>query len=432
MPTIPYVHFTTLGCPKNEVDSDRMSASVGSAGFRVTDDLARADVAVLNTCAFITDAVEEAIAVILELAEWKNARAGRSIVVTGCLPSRYSDSVVPEFPEVDAFVPVAEETALADVVARLTGTAVTGGESGGVRRTAPGPTAYLQVADGCHRRCAYCIIPSIRGPYRSVPLSDIVEEAQFLIGNGARELVLIGQDISAYGRDLSSEDGLPDVVRALAALPGEFRIRLMYVQPDGVTDELLSAMAENDAVCRYLDIPLQHASRDVLRRMRRSGDATAFLALLARIRHALPGVALRTTMIAGFPGETRADAQILEEFLKDAAFDYTGVFVYSPEEGTEAAGMPNQVPLRTRRARAQRMRDIADSIGLERAAVRVGEVLPVLFESTDEDGNSVGRTCGQAPEIDGEVVVAADVSPGTMRNARIIGSAGYDLIGELI
>lgn len=429
MTTTPAIHFTTLGCPKNEVDSDRMSASLGAAGFRITEDLDSADVAVLNTCAFISDAVEEAIAVILELAEWKAAVAGRAVVVTGCLPSRYGDTVVPEFPEVDAFVPVAEEGGLVSVLSRLTATPVT--DSGGVRRTAPGPTAYLQISDGCHRRCAYCTIPSIRGPYRSAPLDDLLAEARFLLSHGARELVLIGQDISAYGRDLASTEGLPGVLRGIVALPGDFRVRLMYVQPDGVTDELLAVMADSPKICRYLDIPLQHASRNVLRAMHRSGDAESFLELLARVRAALPGVSLRTTVMAGFPGETRADARVLEQFLRDAAFDYVGVFAYSPEEGTEAGDREDQVPRRTRLARAQRLRDIGDAAGLARAASYVGDIVPVLFESFDQDGNSVGRTCGQAPEIDGEVVVGESVAVGETRLARIIGSAGYDLIGEL-
>lgn len=430
MPHTPVLHFITLGCPKNEVDSDRMSASASAAGFDVAADIAEADIAVLNTCAFITDAVEEAIATILELAAWKAEKDGRKIVVAGCLPSRYGDTVVPEFPEVDAFVPVDKEVGLAEIVARLTGVAPTS-SGGAALRTAPGPTAYLQISDGCHRKCAYCTIPSIRGPYRSAPLGQIVDEARFLVDGGARELVLIGQDISAYGRDLDAAEGLPDVLRAITAIPGDFRVRLMYVQPDGVTDALLGVMAESPKVCRYLDIPLQHASRDVLRRMHRTGDADAFLRLLARIRQALPGVSLRTTVMAGFPGETLADARILERFLREAAFDYVGVFAFSPEEGTEAGAMSPQVPRRTRLARAQRLRDIADTLGIQQAEARTGELVQVLFESVDEDGNSVGRTCGQAPEIDGEVVVADTVASGEVRWARIIGSAGYDLIGEL-
>lgn len=430
MATLPAIHFITLGCPKNEVDSDRMSALVASAGFVTAEDISRADVVVLNTCAFISDAVEEAISVILELAAWKAEAEGRFIVVAGCLPARYGDTVVPEFPEVDAFVPVSEEISLVDVLAGLTDAVPREGSR--ATRTAPGPTAYLQISDGCHRRCAYCTIPSIRGAYRSAPLDEIVEEARFLIDSGAREIVLIGQDISAYGRDLETSENLPGVLRALIDIPGDFRIRLMYVQPDGVTDELLAVMAGSRKVCRYLDIPLQHASGNVLRAMRRSGDAEAFLGLLERIREALPGVSLRTTVMAGFPGETRADAAALERFLRDASFDYVGVFAFSPEEGTEAATLEGQVPKRTRVARAQRLRDIAEAMGVERAASFVGAELDVLFESVDEEGNSVGRSCGQAPEIDGEVVVTSGVPAGTVARTRIIESAGYDLIGELV
>lgn len=430
MGAYPAIHFQTLGCPKNEVDSDRMRAAVSSSALHVTADIDEADVAVLNTCAFIGDAVEEAVSVILELAEWKTARGDRRIVVTGCLPSRYGENVAAELPEVDAFVPVADEGTLVAVIAGLTGTAAEQAPEG-AGRTAPGPTAYLQVSDGCHRACAYCTIPAIRGPYRSAPLEGIVEEARFLIGAGAREIVLIGQDISAYGRDLDRSSGLPGVLEAVAGLPGDFRVRLMYVQPDGVTPELLGTIAAHDNVCRYLDMPLQHASRDVLRRMDRAGDAASFLQLIERIRAALPGVALRTTVMAGFPGETRADTRVLEGFLRDAAFDYVGVFAFSPEEGTVAAAMPDQVPKRTRVARSQRLRDIADTVGLDRAAARVGGTVRVLVEASDEPGVSVGRTCGQAPEIDGEVVISGELAPGSFVMARIIDSIGYDLVGEV-
>jgi len=427
----PSICFQTLGCPKNEVDSDRMQAAVSSSALRLTADIDEADVAVLNTCAFISDAVEEAVSVILELAAWKAARAGRRIVVTGCLPSRYAGSLAHELPEVDAFVPVADEATLVAVIAQLTGTAVAA--AGNVAlRTIPGPTAYLQVSDGCHRTCAYCTIPSIRGPYVSTPLQRIVEEARFLINAGAREIVLIGQDISAYGRDLETAVALPAVIESVATLPGEFRVRLMYVQPDGVTDALLGTIAAHENVCRYLDMPLQHASRNVLRRMVRSGDAAKFLNLIARIRTALPGVALRTTVMAGFPGETRADARILEDFLREAAFDYVGVFAFSPEEGTAAGAMSDQVAKRTRLARAQRLRDVADAVGIEAAAGRVGDTVRVLIEGSDEPGMSVGRTDGQAPEIDGEVLIGAEIVSGSFVMARIIDSIGYDLVGEVV
>ena len=348
------------------------------------------------------------------------------------MPARYGEELTEAMPEVAAFVPVAEEGALLAVLERITGVATAPCTTSASTRTASGPSAYLQISDGCHRACAYCTIPSIRGPYVSRLLDDIVAETRELVALGAREIVLIGQDITAYGRDLEGPGTLADVVRAVAAVPGVDWLRLMYVQPDGVTRDLLAAMAESPNVCHYLDIPLQHAAKPVLRAMRRSGDSASFLALLARVRRALPDVVLRTTMIAGFPGETTADVRELKRFLGEARFDYVGVFVYSPEDGTTAARMPGQVPLRTRRARAQRLRDLADEIGFERAASRVGDAVEVLVEGIDPDeGVVIGRWRGQAPEIDGLVLLDSGEA-GQIVSAKIVDSLGYDLEGEVI
>jgi len=431
----PSVAFLTLGCPKNEVDTDRMRAAIASSAFPLADDLDDADILVVNTCSFIREATEESISIVLEATSgWMPQREGRRLVVAGCMPSRYGADLAEAMPEVGAFVPVAEEGALLDALERITGvTARPDVESLGCpARTSSGPSAYLQVSDGCHRKCAYCTIPSIRGPYRSRPLDELVAEAELLVELGAKEIVLIGQDITAYGRDLPDPETLADVVNAVAAVPGVAWLRLMYAQPDGVTDELLAAMAANANVCHYLDMPLQHASRSVLKAMRRSGDADAYLKLISRIRAALPGAVLRTTLISGFPGETRVDARILQQFIEDAAFDYVGVFTYSPEDGTPAAAMPDQVPLRTKRARAQRLRDAADRIGFERAASRVGTTVEVLVEGIDEDeGVVVGRWRGQAPEIDGLVLLDGG-KPGHVVQARIVDSLGYDLEGEVV
>ncbi len=430
----PAITFLTLGCPKNEVDTDRMRAAVSASAYVLADDPADADVVVVNTCSFIAEATEESIGTVLEVAqEWLPEREGRSIVVAGCMPARYGGELAAELPEVAAFVPVAEEGELLAVLERVTGVAAHPADAGAApSRTESGGSAYLRISDGCHRTCAYCTIPSIRGPYVSTPVELVTAEARELVALGAKEIVLIGQDITAYGRDLDAPDTLADVVRAVAAIPGVEWVRLMYVQPDGVTDDLLAAIAENPNVCRYLDIPLQHASAPVLRRMHRSGDAEAFLALLERIRQALPGVVLRTTLIAGFPGETADDVRALERFLRDARFDYTGVFEYSAEEGTAAAEMPAQVPPRTRRARAQKLRDLADEIGFERAAAHVGETLEVLVEGVDEDeGVVVGRWRGQAPEIDGLVLLDRG-DAGDIVKARIVDSLGYDLEGEVL
>jgi ribosomal protein S12 methylthiotransferase len=432
VPSAPAVAFITLGCPKNEVDTDRMRAAVSAASnYRLADDPGTADVIVVNTCAFIQDATEESIATVLELAgQWLPGRSGRHLIVAGCMPARYRDDLAQSLPEVSAFVPVAEESALMEVLEALTGTDA--GARDSHTRTANGPSAYLQISDGCHRACAYCTIPAIRGPYVSRPLAEIVAEAAQLAASGARELVLIGQDITAYGRDLDTPAVLADVVRAVAAVPGADWVRLMYVQPDGVTDELLAAMAENPNVCRYLDIPLQHAAKPVLRAMRRSGDADEFLAMLGRIRAVMPDIVLRTTVIAGFPGETSADVRELERFLEAASFDYVGVFAYSRESGTPAAAMPGQVRASTRRDRAQRVRDRADERGVDRAASRIGAIVDVLVEGIDPDeGAVVGRWRGQAPEIDG-VVYLDRGQAGQIVAVRIVDSLGYDLDGEVI
>lgn len=428
----PAVAFVTLGCPKNEVDTDRMRAAVSGSAFSVAEDPADADVLVVNTCSFIQAATEESVDVILEAASaWVPEREGRRLLVAGCMPSRYGIDLAEALPEVDAFIPVTDEGALLDVLERLTGVAHEAQDSCSAR-TSSGPTAYLQVSDGCHRSCAYCTIPAIRGPYRSRPLAGLLEEAQQLVTLGAREIVLIGQDTTAYGRDLDGPETLADVIAAIAVIDGVKWLRLMYVQPDGVTDELLDVMAAHENVCHYLDMPLQHASRMVLRAMRRSGDSTAFLDLIGRVRRAMPDVVLRTTLIAGFPGETRADARELQSFVETAGFDYVGVFVYSAEEGTTAGEMGNQVAVRTRRARAQRLRDLADRIGFERAAARVDTEIEVLVEGVDEDDDTVvGRWRGQAPEIDGVVLLNAG-EPGQILRARVVDSLGYDLEAEVI
>lgn len=430
MPEVPAIAFVTLGCPKNEVDTDRMAAAVSSSAYRLVDDIADADAVVLNTCAFIQPATEEAIAEFFSLhTEWRPARLGRRIIVAGCLPSRYGEELRDALSEADAFLPVTAEGGLLATLEELFGSPAQAASGPG--RLTPGSTAYLKVSEGCDRRCAYCTIPAIRGPFVSAPLDALVDEARWLIDHGARELVLVGQDIASYGVDLAAGEDLATLVRRLDALDGDFRLRLMYVQPDGVTDTLLNTLASASHVCRYLDIPLQHASGPVLDAMGRTGDAAAHLSLVDRVRSALPGVVLRTTIMTGFPGETDVDARILEEFLAEAELDYVGVFTYSPEEGTVAASLPDQVDPAVAEERAQRVRDIADSVGFARAAAAVGTRQRVLIEGVDEDGELFGRTCGQAPEVDGVTLVDTDVSVGDFIELTITDSLGYDLIGAV-
>jgi ribosomal protein S12 methylthiotransferase len=425
----PRVAFVTLGCPKNEVDSDRMAASL-SGRFDLVPNIDEADMVVVNTCSFIREATEESIGVVLDVAgEWKSAAEGRSLVVTGCMPSRYGQDLSEALPEVDEFVAVADEGAIAQVLYRLAKLPEAPAPAS-AGRLAPGPSAYLQVSDGCHRACTYCTIPSIRGPY-SRTAREILVEARALVAGGARELVLIGQDISSWGRDLPDTPVLADLVRKLAKVEGLAWLRLMYVQPDAITPDLLEAMAASPVVCRYLDMPLQHASREVLRRMGRRGDAAEYLRLIGIIRSLLPGVTLRTTLIAGFPGETREDSKRLLDFVRDARLDYVGVFPYSAEEGTPAAGMPDQVPNRTIIARAQRLRDAADEIGVEKVADLIGRTLDVLVEGVDEECRTFGRHRGQAPEIDGFVILDTAAAAGEIVSAVIVDTLGYDLIGEV-
>lgn len=428
----PRVAIITLGCPKNEVDSDLMASSLQSADYPVIEDIDEADVVIVNTCSFIQDATEESIATVLSAArDWLPESPGRRLIVAGCMPSRYGDDLATALPEVDAVVTIAGQRDIVDVVAGLTGVDPLQDPARDYRHSV-GHSAYLRISDGCHRNCSYCTIPAIRGGYRSRSLSDIVAEADELIGKGAREIVLIGQDISAYGRDLPGQETLADVVRAVSERDGIRWLRLMYVQPEGVTDELLRVMASSDVVCDYLDMPLQHASARVLRAMHRSGDADSFLSLIARIRSFLPGVTLRTTLIAGFPGETRADMNELQRFLSRADFDYVGVFPYSPEDGTVAATLPDQVPLRTRRARAQRLRDQADVMGHRKVEALVDRELEVIVEGIDpDDGVVFGRWRGQAPEIDG-VVLLDKGTTGDIVRVRVIDTLGYDLEGEVV
>ncbi len=442
----PSVHIVTLGCPKNEVDSDRMAARLAGSGLDVTADLATAQVAVVNTCAFIQAATEESIETVLDLAsEWRAARPGRLLVMTGCLASRYQGEVEVELPEVDAFVPVADEERIAEVVSALLGVTAEPSDAGvAALRTGGGPFAYVSVADGCHRRCTYCTIPSIRGDYVSRPSDDLVAEARLLTAGGSPELILVGQDVSSYGRGMPAgapASDLAGLVRRLSSeVPDLSWLRLMYIQPDGVTDDLLDAMAASPRVCRYLDIPMQHASARVLRAMGRRGDAESLLDLVSRIRAVMPDIKLRTTFIAGFPGETDADVDELLDFVRAAQLDYAGVFTYSPEDGTPAAELPGQLDEDVRMGRTQRIVDAAEPIGVARAAELIGSTLEVLAEGRDAEAPfgapdvpaTVGRWRGQAPEVDGAVYLDRDVDPGTMVPVRIVDTLGFDLYGEVV
>ena len=430
------VAFVTLGCAKNEVDSEKMRALIVARGMTLTDDLNQADCIVINTCAFITEASEEAIATILETADLPRVLTGQCrLVVTGCLPSRYGDDLKHEFQEVAAFVPVGEESTIAEKIwglfeaeePALPDDAEQASSPLRIAETANSVWAYLKIAEGCSRRCSYCTIPDIRGPYVSYPLADLLAEAAELVNGGVRELVLIAQDTGLW-RD--GEKSLPDLLEELARLYPDVWLRIMYLQPTGVSERLLEVMKAHANICDYLDIPLQHASGQVLANMNRSSEGAEHLALLERIRGKLPDVTLRTTLIAGFPAETRAQARQTELFVQAARFDYTGVFVYSAEEGTPAAAMDGQVAMRTRRARAQRLRDMADAIGYQRAAEHIGIITEVLIVGY-EDGVPVGRSRAQAPEADG-IIYLDGGRPGQRVRAEVYDSFCYDWYARIV
>ncbi len=449
------VHLLTLGCPKNQVDSEIMLGVLARAGHEIVLDPDAADVLVVNTCAFIGPAKEESIDAILEAARVKAGREGRRLVVTGCLAQRYADDLVRDLPEVDAFVGTGDLTRIAEAVNAPSRDDPFGGPASasvvpgvyrgaqhelplhGVSprvRTGAWWTAYLKVSEGCDHRCSFCIIPTIRGRHESRALPDLLAEAESLAADGAVELNLIAQDLTAYGRDLGDGTTLPRLLRALAVrVPAARWLRLLYAYPSSVTGELLEVMATEPAVCRYLDMPLQHIADGMLRAMRRERSGAAIRRLVARIRAAVPGIALRSAFIVGFPGETEAHVDELCDFLEEAALDRVGVFRYSQEEGTHAARLSGQVPDATKRARWERVMATQARVAHRRSRAQVGRTIEVLIEGEDEaPGMLVGRCSDQAPEIDGVVHVRGDATPGTLVLAKVTEADTYDLRGEII
>lgn len=427
----PTVALVTLGCAKNDADSRAMSALLAEQGFVACEDPTSADFIVLNTCAFIEAAIEESLDTILELAALDRVRSGESrLLVAGCLPSRFGSELSDELPEVAAFVPVAEEAGLVEALNRLIeqdgdvdrSTACEGAHREALAPVEPfgQPWAYVKISDGCSRHCSYCTIPAIRGSYRNYPFSQIDSEVSELVARGAREIVLIGQDTgiwseSSKGHTRPVPQNLAQLLDMLAEKHSQTWFRVMYLQPEGITDELLGAMAAHTNIARYLDVPLQHASRPVLEAMNRRGSGAEYLRMVGHVRKMLPGVVLRTTVMTGFPGERQEDFDELYGFLEAARFDYVGIFAYSREAGTTAAELPGQVDRETALDRARELRELTDGIGFERAQEQVGKEVDVLVQGRDEEG-LFGRTQGQAPEVDGltYLIVTGEGGEATM------------------
>lgn len=438
------VGMVSLGCAKNQVDGEMLMASLKNAGYELSDDAALADVAIINTCGFIESAKAESIEEILELVTLKKEGRIKKIVVTGCLSQRYQQEIRKEIPEVDAVVGIGANGEIAEIIGK-----VMEGETqevfpekekmplcGDRELSTPSYFAYLKIAEGCDNRCTYCAIPLIRGGYRSRTIESIVEEAQKLVDDGAKELIVIAQDTSRYGLDLYGELKLPELLRRLCQIEKLRWVRLLYCYPDTVTDELLDVMASEEKIVKYIDLPLQHASGRVLKAMNRRGDKESLLKLIAHMREKVPGLILRTTLITGFPGETEEDFTELSEFVQEVRFDRLGCFAYSQEEDTPAALLPNQIDEETKNRRAEIIMEQQMEIMQQKGEEMIGKAVTVLTEGFDRYAECYfGRTAADSPDIDGKVFFTAQGNKpyfGQFVKVRIEDCMDCDLTGERI
>ena len=424
------VCIITMGCAKNEVDSADMASRLLAAGYRMLDAPEEADAIIVNTCSFIQAATEESIEAIFEAAGLPRVRAGRTeLVVAGCMPARYGEDLADSLEEVKTFVPCGKED---DIVAVLDGLfpgrVRAQGEPGMVSQ---GPSAYVKISDGCDRFCSYCTIPFIRGRYHSFSFEQIEADVARAVESGAREIVLIAQDSGRWGQDLEEGRALAWLLGALAQRHPRTWLRVMYLQPEGVTDRLLECLRSHDNVCSYLDIPFQHCNERILRSMNRKGTRESYLRLVEHVREAVPGITLRTTLIAGFPGETEADFEELCDFIEDIDFDYVGVFPYSREEGTRAAGLPDQIDQDSKEERAQQVRELADSLSQARIANRIGQDMDILVLGEEADGQLFGRAQCQAPDVDGLTYLDRG-GIGAVQRVRIGATLFYEMEGEAL
>lgn len=432
------VFIDTLGCPKNFNDSEMAKGILEDNNFITVNQPDEADVIVVNTCGFINDAKTESIARIFEMAEYKEA--GKKIIVSGCLSERYSDELFEEMPEVDAFIGVNEYEQLPEILSRIDeGRRVKVSHSCSdilkimPRKLSDNPyTATLKIAEGCNNRCAYCVIPQIRGKFRSKREEDILEEAKQLAEAGCKELILIAQDVTYYGMDLYGELRLAKLVKKLCQIDGIHWIRLMYCYEDRITDELIQVMAEEDKVCKYLDIPIQHASDNVLRGMKRRSTSKSIKNTILKLKEAMPNIHIRTTLIVGFPGETEDDYDELVDFVEEEKFARLGVFTYSQEENTVAGEMENQIDEEIKAERQDGIMRRQLDISLESNREKIGQTLEVLIDEIDEDGSYIGRTEYDAPEIDNSVIFTSEKEHkiGEFATVEITDAFDYDLVGR--
>lgn len=438
------VLFVSLGCDKNLVDSEVMLGLLRDRQHEITNDEAQAEVIVVNTCSFIHDAREESIQTILEMAELKKTGVCRLLIVTGCLAEKYKDEILAELPEVDAVIGTTAYDAICDVIEQsLAGERVKAFESidrlpiVNTRRvlTTGGYSSYLKIGEGCDKHCTYCIIPKLRGTYRSVPMDVVLNEARMLAEAGICELNIVAQETTTWGKDLYGEKRLHVLLKELCKIEGIRWIRLLYCYPEEITDELIQVIKDEPKICHYLDMPIQHSSDAILKRMGRRTSRAELEAVIEKLRKEIPDITLRTTLITGFPGETEEDHEVLKEFIENMQFDRLGVFTYSPEEGTPAEKMPNQVPEEVKEERRDELMLLQQEISAEKTANMVGKTLEVLVEGRiPEEGVYVGRTYRDAPEVDGYIFLNAeeDIISGDFVTAKVTGADEYDLTGDVI
>jgi len=446
------VGFVSLGCPKNLVDSEVMMGTLAEAGYQITNDAGEADTVVVNTCGFIESAKQESIDAILEATQWKTEGKASRVIVAGCLVERYRDDLIKELPEVDAFIgtsQVGEILKAADDkfdARQLTITPV-GNKSATYlydeytprMRATQSHTAFIKIAEGCDRPCAFCSIPSMRGSFRSRRFGSIIEEARDLAKQGVKELVLIAQDSSRYGEDLGEVDALAALIRALGEIDEIEWVRVMYAYPTHISDAFLTAIAETPKAVKYLDMPLQHASRNVLKLMKRGGTRESLEKLIARVRERVPDIAVRTTFITGFPGETDEDFEELIKFVQNCRFDNVGVFTYSDEEGTAAFDLPDKVDAKVAKQRRNRLMKEQAKISKQINQSKIGKTFPVIFEGLSQESDLLfqGRMTSQTQEIDGYILIndlpdGLEPRIGTIYNVKITEAHEYDLVGEIV
>jgi len=434
------IGFVSLGCPKNLTDTETMLGLLGDK-FEIVTDPMPADIIIVNTCGFIESAKQESVNTILEMAQYKETGCLKKLIVTGCLAQQYKDVLLEEIPEADAVVGTGSYQDIAEVIKKVLNDerpVIVGDIDGEIPenlpkiQATPHYTAYLKIAEGCDNHCTYCIIPFLRGKYRSRTPENILAEAKAMAARGVTEVVLIAQDTTSYGCDLNSDITLAKLLKLLGDVEGLRKIRLLYCYPEKVTDELIAEMARNPKVCKYIDIPMQHAADPVLKRMGRRVNNAGLRTLVEKLRKAMPDITIRTTFITGFSGETQSDFETLREFVREMRFDRVGVFPFSLEEGTPAEKLDGVVPEEVRKSRADEIMEIQQDISLEINQSKIGKTLEVLCEGQLRDGRYEGRSDGDAPEIDGSVIFEGDnINPGEYVNVLITEAGAYDLEGKI-